>query len=126
MRKRPLCAESLANLQTLAKKSFGTGVFQNNVSPYDMIHRVEPRHLDYLSRQPILAVHANGTFPGEVVEADVFERVPDDLASRGAGLGTRAGWARALLAVHETEEEMVLRPVSSSVVTTTTSAYLIG
>jgi UDP-2,3-diacylglucosamine pyrophosphatase LpxH len=38
------------------EKSFGSGVFTNNVSPYDMIHRVQPCHLQYLARQPILAV----------------------------------------------------------------------
>jgi len=37
-------------------KTFGAGVFANNVTPYDMVHRVEPRHLDFLARQPILAV----------------------------------------------------------------------
>src|SRR5580693_8047357 len=37
-------------------KTFGPGVFANNVTPYDMVHRVEPRHLEFLSRQPILAV----------------------------------------------------------------------
>ncbi len=38
------------------ERSFGAGVFQNNVGPYDMIYRVQPRHLEYLAKQPILAV----------------------------------------------------------------------
>lgn len=38
------------------ERTFGLGVFQNNITPYDMVHRVQPRHLEYLSRQPILAV----------------------------------------------------------------------
>jgi UDP-2,3-diacylglucosamine pyrophosphatase LpxH len=38
------------------KSSFGTGVFTNNITPYDMVHRVQPRHLQFLAKQPILAV----------------------------------------------------------------------
>lgn len=48
--------DALADYFVHYEKSFGTGVFQNNVSPYDMVHRVQPRHLEFLSRQAILAV----------------------------------------------------------------------
>ncbi|MBI3724847.1 metallophosphoesterase [bacterium] len=43
------------------RETFGDDVFENNITPYDMIHRVETRHLDYLDRQPILAVLEGAT-----------------------------------------------------------------
>ncbi|MEZ0230979.1 MAG: metallophosphoesterase [Planctomycetota bacterium] len=52
----PVDAAVLADYFEHYEKVFGVGVFQNNISPYDMIHRVQPRHLEYLARQPILAV----------------------------------------------------------------------
>ena len=36
--------------------TFGDEVFQNNIAPYDMVHRVQPRHLAFLAKQPMLAV----------------------------------------------------------------------
>lgn len=38
------------------RSSFGDEVFENNITPYDMIHRAKPRHLQYLSEGPIMAV----------------------------------------------------------------------
>jgi hypothetical protein len=38
------------------RATLGEEVFENNVGPYDMIRRVEPRHLAYLARGPVLAV----------------------------------------------------------------------
>jgi|SRR5579883_1677600 len=47
---------ALADYFVHYEKSFGPGVFTNNVTPYDMVHRVRAHHLEYLSRKPILAV----------------------------------------------------------------------
>lgn len=41
--------------------TFGEDVFQNNIAPYDMVHRVQPRHLEFLSKQPMLAVLEGAT-----------------------------------------------------------------
>jgi hypothetical protein len=38
------------------RSAFGAEVFENNVTPYDMVHRVGKRHLEFLARKPILAV----------------------------------------------------------------------
>src|SRR5579871_6961337 len=47
---------ALADYFVHYEKSFGPGVFTNNVTPYDMVHRVKAHHLEYLARKPILAV----------------------------------------------------------------------
>lgn len=38
------------------RKSLGEEVFDNNIGPYDMIRRVQPRHLAYLAQGPALAM----------------------------------------------------------------------
>lgn len=37
------------------RESYGDAIFQNNLAPYDMIRRVQPEHIDFLERCPILA-----------------------------------------------------------------------
>jgi len=52
----PIDPEVLAEYCKHYRQTFGDDVFENNITPYDMIHRVEPRHLEFLDKQPILAV----------------------------------------------------------------------
>lgn len=52
----PIDANVLEDYFSHYKTSFGVSVFTNNISPYDMVHRVQPRHLEFLAKQPILAV----------------------------------------------------------------------
>jgi UDP-2,3-diacylglucosamine pyrophosphatase LpxH len=76
------------------RKLFGEDVFQNNVAPYDMIHRVQPRHLEFLAKQPMLAVlegaatlvtHAGppkmAGIPGKSLKKTIERSMREDLTS---------------------------------------------
>jgi hypothetical protein len=51
----PLQPEWIQDYVSHYQESYGERIFQNNVAPYDMIHRVRPEHVAFIESSPILA-----------------------------------------------------------------------